>query len=175
AASILCYTSGTTGMPKGVLCSHRSTVLHALYAQSNTAFGLTPMESVLLAVPMFHAYGWSLPYVSAIAGAKLVLPGAAPDAQTIVDLIHNEAVTLSTGVPTVWTGVFENLERTHRDLGPLKRALIGGSPMPPAMSRRLREHYHVEPVTGWGMTELSPLGSFTCTTPEIEALDDDAR
>ena len=174
-ASILCYTSGTTGMPKGVLCSHRSTVLHALYAQSGVAFGLTPLESVLLVVPMFHAYGWSLPYVCAIAGAKLVLPGAAPDAQAVVDLIHSEGVTLSTGVPTVWTGVFDILDRTNRDLGPLKRALIGGSAMPPAMSRRLREQYGVEPVTGWGMTELSPLGSFTSTTPEIEAMDGEAR
>lgn len=174
-ASLLCYTSGTTGMPKGVLCSHRSTVLHALYAQSAVAFGLTPRETVLLVVPMFHAYGWSLPYVCAIAGAKLVLPGAAPDAATIVDLIHAEAATLATGVPTVWTGVFQNLDQTGRDLGSLKRALIGGSAMPPAMSRRLRERYGVEPVTGWGMTELSPLGSFTCPTPETDALAEDAR
>ncbi|WP_395647633.1 long-chain fatty acid--CoA ligase [Terricaulis sp.] len=174
-AAILCYTSGTTGMPKGVLCSHRSTVLHALYAQSAVAFGLTPMESVLLVVPMFHAYGWSLPYVCAIAGAKLVLPGAAPDAQTIVDLIHQEGVSLATGVPTVWTGVFDNLDQTNRNLGPLKRALIGGSAMPPAMSRRLREQYGVEPVTGWGMTELSPLGSFTCATPEVNAMNGEAR
>ncbi|MCC6788470.1 MAG: long-chain-fatty-acid--CoA ligase [Hyphomonadaceae bacterium] len=173
-ASVLCYTSGTTGMPKGVLCSHRSTVLHALYAQSGVAFGLTPTDSVLLVVPMFHAYGWSLPYVCAIAGAKLVLPGAAPTAQTIVDMIHAEAVTLSSGVPTVWTGVFDELERSKRDLGPLKRGLVGGSAMPPAMRRRLRD-YGVEPVTGWGMTELSPLGSFTSSTPEIEALDDGAR
>lgn len=173
-ASVLCYTSGTTGMPKGVLCSHRSTVLHALYAQSGVAFGLTPTDCVLLVVPMFHAYGWSLPYVCAIAGAKLVLPGAAPTAQTIVDMIHAEAVTLSSGVPTVWTGVFDELERSKRDLGPLKRGLVGGSAMPPAMRRRLRD-YGVEPVTGWGMTELSPLGSFTSSTPEIEALDDGAR
>lgn len=173
-AAVLCYTSGTTGMPKGVLCSHRSTVLHALYAQSGVAFGLTPADSVLLVVPMFHAYGWSLPYVCAIAGAKLVLPGPAPTAQTIVDLIHDEAVTLSTGVPTVWTGIFEELDRTKRDLGPLKRGLVGGSAMPPAMQRRLRD-YGVEPVTGWGMTELSPLGSFTSATPEIEALEAEER
>jgi fatty-acyl-CoA synthase len=174
-ASVLCYTSGTTGMPKGVLCSHRSTVLHALYAQSSVAFGLTPHETVLLVVPMFHAYGWSLPYVCAISGAKLVLPGAAPDAATIVDLIHAEGATLATGVPTVWTGVFQNLDDTGRDLGPLKRALIGGSAMPPAMSRRLRDQYGVEPITGWGMTELSPLGSFTCPTPETDALGAEER
>ncbi|HEX5775055.1 MAG TPA: AMP-binding protein, partial [Caulobacteraceae bacterium] len=168
AASILCYTSGTTGMPKGVLCSHRSTVIHALYAQSAVALGLTPFETVLLVVPMFHAYGWSLPYVSAISGAKLVLPGAAPDAATIVDMIHGEGATLAMGVPTVWTGVFENLDATGRDLGPLKRAVIGGSAVPPAMSRRLREQYGVEPVTGWGMTELSPLGSFTSAAPGMD-------
>jgi len=170
AASILCYTSGTTGMPKGVLCSHRSVVLHALAAQSATAFGLTPHETVLLVVPMFHAYGWSLPFITAIAGAKLVLPGAAPQPELVVDLIHSEGATLAMGVPTVWTGVFDNLDATGRDLGPLKRALIGGSAMPPAMSRRLREQYGVEPITGWGMTEMSPLGSFSSTTPEIEAL-----
>jgi fatty-acyl-CoA synthase len=174
-AAILCYTSGTTGMPKGVLCSHRSTVLHALYAQSAVAFGLTPSDCVLLVVPMFHAYGWSLPYVCAIAGAKLVLPGAAATSADIVDMIHDEGATLATGVPTVWTGVFDNLEQTGRELGTLKRALIGGSAMPPAMSRRLRQRYGVEPVTGWGMTELSPLGSFTGRTPEIEALPADAR
>lgn len=174
-AAILCYTSGTTGMPKGVLCSHRSTVLHALYAQSAVAFGLTPLDCVLLVVPMFHAYGWSLPYVCAIAGAKLALPGAAATSANIVDMIHDEGVTLATGVPTVWTGVFDNLDETERNLGTLKRALIGGSAMPPSMSRRLREQYGVEPVTGWGMTELSPLGSFTGLTPEIDALPGEAR
>lgn len=169
-ASILCYTSGTTGMPKGVLSSHRSVVLHALAAQGATAFSLTPHETVLLVVPMFHAYGWSLPFITAMVGAKLVLPGAAPRPETIVDLIHSEGATLAMGVPTVWTGVFANLDATGRDLGPLKRALIGGSAMPPAMSRRLRDDYGVEPITGWGMTEMSPLGSFSSTTPEIDAL-----
>lgn len=175
AASILCYTSGTTGMPKGVLGSHRSVVLHALYAQSAVAFGLTPFDSVLLVVPMFHAYGWSLPFVCAIAGAKLVLPGPAPQPRAIVDLMHAEGATLSTGVPTVWSGVFDHLDESGRTLGPLKRALIGGSAIPNAMSDRLRNRHGVEVVTGWGMTELSPLGSFTCRTPEIESLPRPAR
>ncbi|HRD27189.1 MAG TPA: long-chain fatty acid--CoA ligase [Caulobacter sp.] len=169
-AALLCYTSGTTGMPKGVLSSHRSTVLHTLYSQSANAFGLTPFDSVLLVVPMFHAQGWGLPFSCAIAGAKLVLPGAAPDPRTVVDLLHAEGATLAMGVPTVWTGVFDELDRSGRDLGPLKRALIGGSAVPPAMSQRLRGQYGVAVVTGWGMTELSPLGSFTGSTPEIEAL-----
>jgi len=174
AAALLCYTSGTTGMPKGVLSSHRSTVLHTLYSQSANAFGLTPFDSVLLVVPMFHAQGWGLPYSCAIAGAKLVLPGAAPDSRTVVDLLHAEGATLAMGVPTVWTGVFDELDASGRDLGPLKRALIGGSAVPPAMSQRLRA-YGVSVVTGWGMTELSPLGSFTGSTPEMEALPPEQR
>jgi fatty-acyl-CoA synthase len=175
AASILCYTSGTTGMPKGVLCSHRSVVLHALYAQSPLAFGLTPFDVVLLVVPMFHAYGWSLPFVTAIAGAKLVLPGPAPTPSTIVDLIHAEQATLATGVPTVWSGVFDELDKSGRDLGGLKRALIGGSAIPPVMSERLRKRHGVDVVTGWGMTELSPVGTFTCATPESAALPEADR
>jgi len=169
-ASILCYTSGTTGMPKGVLGSHRSIVLHTLFAQSALAFGLTPFESVLLVVPMFHAYGWSLPFICAITGAKLVLPGPAPQPKAIVELIHAEQTTLCTGVPTVWTGLFDHLDQTGASFGPLKRALIGGSAVPPAMSDRLRNRHSVEVITGWGMTEMSPLGSFTSSTPEIEAL-----
>lgn len=174
-AAFLCYTSGTTGHPKGVLCSHRSTVLHALAAQSANALALTPFDTVLLVVPLFHAYGWGLPYVSALAGAKLVLPGAAPDARVVVDLIHAERATLAMGVPTVWTGIFAELDASGRDLGSLRRALIGGSSIPPAMSGRLRRRHGVEVVTGWGMTELSPIGSFTGSTPEIEALPAEER
>lgn len=170
SACMLCYTSGTTGNPKGVLTSHRSTVLHALGAQSAVAFGLTPMETVLLSVPMFHAFGWAIPFVAAISGAKLVLPGPAPDAARLVDLIRSEQATLAMGVPTVWTGILDHVAEDGGGLAPLRRALIGGSAVPSQISTSLRQDHGVDVVTGWGMTELSPLGSFTGTTPEIEAL-----
>ena len=174
-ACMLCYTSGTTGHPKGVLTSHRSTVLHALYAQSGNAFALTPRECVLLVVPMFHAFGWGLPYVAALAGAKLVLPGQAPDAAALVDLIRSERATFAMGVPTVWSGILDEAARDGEGLAPLRRALIGGSAMPSAIERRLREHHEVSVVTGWGMTELSPLASFTTPTPAIDALPTEER
>lgn len=175
AAAMLCYTSGTTGHPKGVLTSHRSTVIHALAAQSACAFGLTPQEGVLLVVPMFHAFGWGLPYVAAIAGARLVLPGPSPDAAALVQLIGREQATLAMGVPTVWTGILDHLAANGGSLAPLRRALIGGSAVPPAVARRLGEDHGVEVITGWGMTELSPLGSFTSVTPEMDRLPADER
>ncbi|MBC2778937.1 long-chain fatty acid--CoA ligase [Parasphingopyxis marina] len=170
SACMLCYTSGTTGNPKGVMTSHRSTVLHALAAQSAVAFGLTPMESVLLVVPMFHAFGWAIPFVAAISGAKLILPGPAPDSATLVDLIRSEEATLAMGVPTVWSGILDHVAKDGVGLAPLRRALIGGSAVPSHISSSLRQDHGVDVITGWGMTELSPLGSFTSTTPEIEAL-----
>jgi fatty-acyl-CoA synthase len=170
AACMLCYTSGTTGHPKGVLTSHRSTVLHALYAQSGTAFALTPQECVLLVVPMFHAFGWGLPYVAALAGAKLVLPGRSPDAAALVALIRGENATFALGVPTVWSGILDEAKRDGGGLASLRRALVGGSAMPSMIEQRLREEHAIAAVTGWGMTELSPLASFTAATPAIEAL-----
>jgi fatty-acyl-CoA synthase len=175
AAALLCYTSGTTGHPKGVLTSHRSTVIHALAAQSANAFALTPQESVLLVVPMFHAYGWGLPYVAAIAGAKLVLPGHQSDSATLVALIGQEHATLAMGVPTVWTGILDHLAQTGGGLAPLRRALVGGSAVPPVVARRLRDEHGVAVVTGWGMTELSPLGSFTGSSPAMDGLLAEAR
>jgi fatty-acyl-CoA synthase len=172
AGALLCYTSGTTGHPKGVLASHRSTVIHTLAAQSACAFALTPQETVLLSVPLFHAFGWGLPYVAAIAGAKLVLPGPAPDSETLVRLIRDEGASFAMGVPTVWTGILDHLSATAGNLAPLRRALIGGSVVPAGIARRLREEQGVEVVTGWGMTELNPLGSFTGSTPAMEALPD---
>lgn len=173
AAALLCYTSGTTGHPKGVLASHRSTVIHTLAAQSACAFGLTPQESVLLSVPMFHAFGWGLPYVAAIAGAKLVLPGAAPDSATLVQLIREECASFAMGVPTVWSGILDHLAATGEGVAPLRRALIGGSVVPSGIARRLREEHGLQVVTGWGMTELNPLGSFTGSTPAMETLPEE--
>ncbi|MCM8729806.1 long-chain-fatty-acid--CoA ligase [Hephaestia sp. GCM10023244] len=175
AAALLCYTSGTTGHPKGVLTSHRSTVIHALAAQSACAFALTPQECVLLIVPMYHAFGWGIPYVAALAGAKLLLPGPSPDAAAHVRLIAAERATLAMGVPTVWTDILDHLAAAHGSLRPLRRALIGGSAMPARIAQRLRDDHGVMAVTGWGMTELSPLGSFSGTTPALDALPEAER
>jgi fatty-acyl-CoA synthase len=119
---------------------------------------------------LFHAFGWGLPYVAAIAGAKLVLPGPAPDSETLVRLIRDEGASFAMGVPTVWTGILDRLAEAGGDLASLRRALIGGSVVPSGIARRLREEHGVQVVTGWGMTELNPLGSFTGSTPAMDSL-----
>jgi 3-(methylthio)propionyl---CoA ligase len=157
AASSLCYTSGTTGNPKGVLYSHRSTILHSYGACLPDAMNLSARDSVLPVVPMFHANAWGIPYGAPLVGAKLVFPGAGLDGRSVYDLFENEKVTFSAGVPTVWLGVLQYLEETGRRLSTLKRTVIGGSACPPAMIRAL-EALDVEVLHAWGMTEMSPLG-----------------
>jgi acyl-CoA synthetase (AMP-forming)/AMP-acid ligase II len=157
AASSLCYTSGTTGNPKGVLYGHRSTVLHSYGAALPDAMNLSARDVVLPAVPMFHANAWGLPYSCPLVGAKLVFPGAALDGESLCQQIEAEKVTFSAGVPTVWLGVLQCLAGGDRRLTSLKRTIIGGSACPPAMTRAL-EAYGVEVLHAWGMTEMSPLG-----------------
>jgi 3-(methylthio)propionyl---CoA ligase len=157
AASSLCYTSGTTGHPKGVLYSHRSTVLHSYGAALPDAMNLSARDSILPVVPMFHANAWGIPYAAPLVGAKLVFPGAALDGRSIFELFEDEGVTFSAGVPTVWLGVLQYLEESGQRLGTLKRTVIGGSACPPAMISSL-ESLGVEVLHAWGMTEMSPLG-----------------
>jgi fatty-acyl-CoA synthase len=156
----LCYTSGTTSEPKGVLYTHRSNYLHTLRSLLADAFAITATDVVLLAVPMFHANGWGLPFSVPAAGARMVLPGRNLKGDALVSLMRDEKVTIAVGVPTVWTGVLDRLERDGSSLPALDRLLVGGSTCPESLIRRA-ERSGVRVQTSWGMTELSPLGTVT--------------
>ena len=158
-ASSLCYTSGTTGNPKGVLYSHRSTVLHAYAACLPDAMNLSARDVILPVVPMFHANAWSLPYACALAGCKIVFPGAGLDGASVYELFEKEKVTLSAGVPTVWLGLLQHVKQNNLKFSTFSRTLIGGSACPPAMIRTFQDEYGVQVLHAWGMTELSPLGT----------------
>ncbi|HLJ21409.1 MAG TPA: 3-(methylthio)propionyl-CoA ligase [Stellaceae bacterium] len=158
-ASSLCYTSGTTGNPKGSLYSHRSTVLHSFgcCSANNTAFAM--WDSVCPIVPMFHANAWGVPYSCTMAGSKLVFPGPNLDGASLQSLFEAEKVTLTLGVPTVWLGLLKYLEESGKRIDGVQRVLIGGSAAPPAMIKAFEEKYGVVAFQGWGMTELSPVGT----------------
>ena len=158
-AASLCYTSGTTGDPKGVLYSHRSTVLHAYAVALPDAFDLSAGDTVLPASSMYHANAWAVPYVAPMVGAKLVLPGAHLDGESLCNLIEAEAVTVSAGVPTIWLALAQYLEKTGRRLTTLKRLIIGGAAVPAALLREYRDRHGVEIRQLWGMTKTSPLGT----------------
>jgi acyl-CoA synthetase (AMP-forming)/AMP-acid ligase II len=158
-ACSLCYTSGTTGHPKGVLYSHRSMVLHSFAVCSGDGLGLTSHDTVLPVVPMFHANAWGLVYAAAMCGAKLVLPGAGLSGPMVCELLEGERVTLSAGVPTVWLMLLDYLEKTGKSLPHMKRTVIGGSAAPPSMISAFEERHGVTVLHAWGMTEMSPLGT----------------
>src|SRR5262249_18826284 len=161
-ASSLCYTSGTTGNPKGALYSHRSTVLHTYAAALPDTFNCSARDVILPVVPMFHVNAWGLPYAACMVGAKLVLPGPWLDGKSLHDLFEAEGVTLSAGVPTVWQGLLAHLEGNDLSFRTMRRTVIGGSACPPAMMQAFQERYGVQVIHAWGMTEMSPLGT-VCT------------
>ena len=166
-ASSLCYTSGTTGNPKGVLYSHRSTVLHAYGGCLVDSLGLSGRDCVLAVVPMFHANAWGLPYNAPMTGAKLVFPGPRMgDAATLTQLMNEERVTLAAAVPTVWTMLLNHLQQSGQKLETLERTVIGGSAVTLQMIRDFRDRHGVTVIQGWGMTETSPLGSVSTLRPE---------
>jgi len=160
-ASSLCYTSGTTGNPKGVLYSHRSSVLHAFACALPDAMGISASDSVLPVVPMFHVNAWGLPYAMALIGCKVVFPGAALDGKSLFELFEAEGVTFSAGVPTVWLGLINHAKQNGLRFSTFRRTIIGGSACPPAMIRTLTNDFGVEVIHAWGMSEMSPIGT-TC-------------
>ncbi|HEX9720021.1 MAG TPA: 3-(methylthio)propionyl-CoA ligase [Ramlibacter sp.] len=161
-ASSLCYTSGTTGNPKGALYSHRSTVLHTYAIALPDALNCSSRDSILPVVPMFHVNAWGLPYAACMVGAKLVFPGAGLDGKSLHELFETEKVTVSAGVPTVWQGLLAYVEGNDLKFSTMTRTIIGGSACPPAMIRAFQEKYGVFVLHAWGMTEMSPLGT-ACT------------
>jgi 3-(methylthio)propionyl---CoA ligase len=159
AASTLCYTSGTTGNPKGALYSHRSSLLHTYAAALPDSLNCSARDVILPVVPMFHVNAWGLPYIACMVGAKLVFPGPALDGKSLYELLEAEQVTVSAGVPTVWQGLLSHVEGTGQQFSSMRRTIIGGAACSPAMLHKFQETYGVAVLHVWGMTELSPIGT----------------
>ena len=174
-AACLCYTSGTTGNPKGALYSHRSTMLHAYAAALPDALNLSARDVVLPVVPMFHVNAWGLPYSCALTGTKLVMPGPHLDGKSLHELFEAEGVTMSAGVPTVWLGLLNYMKQAKLKFSTLRGVVIGGSACPPAMLRAFQEDYGVEVLHAWGMTEMSPLGTVCTFKARHKGADKEAR
>ena len=174
-ACTICYTSGTTGNPKGAVYSHRSTILHAYAAALPDAMDCSSREVILPVVPMFHVNAWGLPYTSALVGAKLVFPGPHLDGKSLFELFESEKVSFSAGVPTVWLGLITYMKANGLKFSSFKRTVIGGSACPPAMMKTLQEDFGVEVIHAWGMTELSPLGTLSKLKSKHDGLDAESR
>src|SRR6476619_2100231 len=167
-ASSLCYTSGTTGNPKGALYSHRSTVLHTYATALPDSLDCSSRDTILPVVPMFHVNAWGLPYVACMVGAKLVFPGPWLDGKSLHDLFETEGVTMAAGVPTVWQGLLSHVEANDLKFSTMRRTIIGCSACPPAMMKAFQERYDVQVLHASGMTEMSPLGTACTLKPKHE-------
>ena len=166
----LCYTSGTQGDPRGVLYTHRSMFLHTLAVNQADVFGLTEADVVLPLVPMFHAMAWGLPYAAMFAGADMVLPGPKP--ACLPDLIAETGVTIAAGVPTVWAAAYPELRKRRQDISSLRRLIVGGEAMPPTLIEAYEKELGVEVCHAWGMTEMSPTGTFSKLRSTHQGLSD---
>ncbi|MCH8491319.1 MAG: long-chain-fatty-acid--CoA ligase [Oceanicaulis sp.] len=175
AAAGLCYTSGTTGEPKGALYSHRSTVLHAMACLAEDVIGGGSRGVIMPVVPMFHVNAWGVPYAAAMGGAKLVMPGAQLDGASLQGLIEAESVSQVLGVPTVWLGLLQYLRESGKRIDTVQNVLMGGSAMPEALLRAYEGEYGVDMQQGWGMTEMSPLGTVGKLLPKHDDLSDDEK
>jgi fatty-acyl-CoA synthase len=172
-AAGLCYTSGTTGNPKGVLYSHRTNFLHTLVTLQADVMGLSGRDVVLPVVPMFHANAWGLAFSCPAVGCKVVMPGQKLDGASVHELIESEGVTFSAAVPTVWQMLLQHLRSTGGKLHSLKRVVIGGSAVPESLIRAFRDEFDVDVTHAWGMTETSPLGTLSVPTPEVAAMSEE--
>jgi fatty-acyl-CoA synthase len=174
-AAGMCYTSGTTGNPKGVVYSHRSNVLHSMMASFADAMDCASRDVIMPVVPMFHANCWGLALTAPMQGAALVMPGAKMDGASIYELLNDYRVTFTAAVPTVWLMLLQHLESTGSKLPYLERVVIGGSACPRAITKKFEDHYDVRVIHAWGMTEMSPLGSLCTLKPEYAGLDGEAK
>ncbi|MAF49966.1 MAG: 3-(methylthio)propionyl-CoA ligase [Rhodospirillales bacterium] len=174
-ASSLCYSSGTTGNPKGVLYSHRSTVLHSFAICGADAMAISARDSILPVVPMFHVNAWGIPYACAMAGSKLVLPGAGMDGASLHELMEAEGVTLTAGVPTIWLGLLQYMKESGLQLPELERTIVGGAAPPPSMIESFENDFGVDFLHGWGMTETSPVCTVGALKGNMRGLDTAAK